>query len=168
VGRHPKHRGQHLRNVRGKCLTQRPQRRPHPQRGAHPAHHELRPPVESPYNLLLAIDLTFENVSDQPIVVSSLLEFVLKTEEGYSASQSMHTRQRQLAEDEITSVAEDERGDRLRGAVRVSGPAAPLQTLPPEGRPHLIHRRRTPARQSPKSGSPFASAVPEVVPRSPW
>jgi hypothetical protein len=65
---------------------------------------------------LLATDLTFENVSDQPIVVSSLLKFVLKNEEGYSASQSMHTRQRQLAEDEITAVAEGERGERLRGA----------------------------------------------------
>jgi hypothetical protein len=59
-------------------------------------------PVESPDNLFLATDLTFENVSDEPLAISSLLEFVLKNEEGYSASQTMHTQQRRLAEGEIT------------------------------------------------------------------
>jgi hypothetical protein len=59
-------------------------------------------PVESPDNLFVATDLTFENVSDEPLAISSLLEFVLKNEEGYSASQTMHTQQRQLAEGEIT------------------------------------------------------------------
>ena len=59
-------------------------------------------PIESPDNLFLAPDLTFENVSDEPLAISSLLEFVLKNEEGYSASQTMHTQQRQLAEGEIT------------------------------------------------------------------
>ncbi|MCA1716879.1 MAG: DUF4352 domain-containing protein [Actinobacteria bacterium] len=59
-------------------------------------------PIESPDNLFLATDLTFENVSDRPVAVSSLLEFVLKNEEGYSASQSIHSRQRQLSEGEIS------------------------------------------------------------------
>jgi len=58
-------------------------------------------PVQSPGNLFLATDLTFENVSDQPVAISSLLEFVLKNEEGYSASQSMHTQQHQLAEGKL-------------------------------------------------------------------
>jgi hypothetical protein len=59
-------------------------------------------PVESPDNLFVATDLTFENVSDEPLAISSLLEFVLKNVEGYSASQTMHTQQRQLSEGEIT------------------------------------------------------------------
>jgi hypothetical protein len=59
-------------------------------------------PVESPDNLFLATDLTFENVSDEPLAISSLLEFVLKNEEGYSATQTTHTQQRRLAEGEIT------------------------------------------------------------------
>jgi hypothetical protein len=59
-------------------------------------------PVESPDNLFVATDLTFENVSDEPLAISSLLEFVLKNAEGYSASQTMHTQQRQLSEGEIT------------------------------------------------------------------
>ena len=36
-------------------------------------------PVESPDNLFVATDLTFENVSDEPLAISSLLELVLKT-----------------------------------------------------------------------------------------
>src|SRR5215208_6363856 len=59
-------------------------------------------PVESPDNIFVATDLTFENVSDEPLSISSLLEFVLKNEEGYSASQTMHTQQRQLSEGEIS------------------------------------------------------------------
>jgi hypothetical protein len=59
-------------------------------------------PVESPDNLFLATDLTFENVSDEPLAISSLLEFALKNEEGYSATQTTHTQQRRLAEGEIT------------------------------------------------------------------
>ncbi len=62
---------------------------------------ELDLPIQSPDNLFVAADLTFENVSDRPVSVSSLLEFVLKNEEGYSASQSVHSRQRQLAEGEV-------------------------------------------------------------------
>ena len=59
-------------------------------------------PVESPDNIFVATDLAFENVSDEPLSISSLLEFVLKNEEGYSASQTMHTQQRQLSEGEIS------------------------------------------------------------------
>ena len=63
---------------------------------------EFDVPIESPDNLFVAADLTFENVSERPVAVSSLLEFVLKNEEGYSASQSIHSQQRQLAEGEIS------------------------------------------------------------------
>ena len=49
----------------------------------------------------LATDLTFENTSDEPVAVSSLLEFVLKDEDGYSANQTIHSEQRQLSEGEI-------------------------------------------------------------------
>jgi Domain of unknown function (DUF4352) len=59
-------------------------------------------PVESPDNLFVATDLTFENVSDEPLAISSLLELILRNEGGYSASQTMHTQQRQLSEGEIT------------------------------------------------------------------
>ncbi len=58
-------------------------------------------PIENPDNRFLAADLTFENVSEAAVSVSSLLEFVLKNEEGYSASQTIHTQQRELAEGEI-------------------------------------------------------------------
>ena len=62
---------------------------------------DLDQPIENPDNRFLAADLTFENVSDGPVSVSSLLEFVLKNEEGYSASQTAHAQQRGLAEGEI-------------------------------------------------------------------
>ena len=62
---------------------------------------DLDQPVENPDNRFLATDLTFENVSQSPVSVSSLLEFVLKNEEGYSASQTFHSRQRELAEGEV-------------------------------------------------------------------
>ena len=58
---------------------------------------DLDQPIESPDNLFVATDLTFENTSDENVAVSSLLEFVLKDEDGYSASQTIHTEQRQLA-----------------------------------------------------------------------
>ncbi len=58
-------------------------------------------PIQNPDNRFLAADLTFENVSEGPVSVSSLLEFVLKNEEGYSASQTVHAQQRDLAEGEI-------------------------------------------------------------------
>lgn len=58
-------------------------------------------PVEDPDNSFLAADLTFENTSEEPVAVSSLLEFTLKDGEGYSASQTIHTGQRQLAEGNI-------------------------------------------------------------------
>jgi hypothetical protein len=47
---------------------------------------DLDQPVQNPDNRFLAADLTFENVSEGAVSVSSLLEFVLKNEEGYSAS----------------------------------------------------------------------------------
>ncbi len=77
-------------------------------------------PIESPDNLFVATDLTFENVSDRPVSVSSLLEFVLKNEEGYSASRSIHSQQRQLAEGEI------EPGQRASGEI--------VYEVPPESR----------------------------------
>lgn len=59
-------------------------------------------PIENPDNRFLATDLTFENVSEEAISISSLLELVLKNEEGYSASQTFHSQQRELAEGEIS------------------------------------------------------------------
>ena len=64
---------------------------------------DLDQPIESPDNLFVATDLTFENTSGETVAVSSLLEFVLKDEDGYSASQTVHTQQRQLAEGDIAS-----------------------------------------------------------------
>jgi hypothetical protein len=59
-------------------------------------------PIESPDNLFVATDLTFENTSDESVAVSDLYEFVLQNEDGYSASQTTHTQQRPLlAEGEI-------------------------------------------------------------------
>ena len=58
-------------------------------------------PIQNPDNRFLAADLTFENVSEGAISVSSLLELVLKNEDGYSASQTFHSQQRELAEGEI-------------------------------------------------------------------
>jgi hypothetical protein len=63
---------------------------------------DLDQPIESPDNLFIATDLTFENTSDETVAVSSLLEFILKDEDGYSASQTVHSQQRQLAEGDIT------------------------------------------------------------------
>lgn len=54
-----------------------------------------------PGGIFLATDLTFENTSDEPVAVSSLLEFVLKDEDGYSANQAIHSEQRQLSEGEV-------------------------------------------------------------------
>ncbi len=59
-------------------------------------------PIENPDNRFVAADLTFENVSEEAISISSLLELVLKNEEGYSASQTFHSQQRELAEGEIS------------------------------------------------------------------
>jgi hypothetical protein len=47
---------------------------------------DLDRPVQNPDNRFLAADVTFENGSEGAVSVSSLLEFVLKNEEGYSAS----------------------------------------------------------------------------------
>jgi len=55
----------------------------------------------APDNRFFAADLTFENVSEGDVSVSSLLPFVLKNEEGYSASQTSHSGQKELAEGEI-------------------------------------------------------------------
>lgn len=59
----------------------------------------------------LATDLTLENVSEETIAVSSLLEFVLKDGEGYSADQTIHTEQRQLSEGDIAP------GERTSGEI---------------------------------------------------
>lgn len=58
-------------------------------------------PISSADNLFVAADMTFENTSDEPVSVSSLLEIVLKDESGYSASQTIHSEQRQLSEGNI-------------------------------------------------------------------
>lgn len=81
---------------------------------------DLDRPIENPDNRFLAADLTFENVSEGPVSVSSLLEFVLKNEEGYSASQSIHTQQRELAEGEISP------GEKASGEI--------VYEVPPESR----------------------------------
>jgi hypothetical protein len=52
---------------------------------------DLDQPIESPDNLFVATDLTFENTSEETVAVSSLLEFILKDEDGYSASQTIHS-----------------------------------------------------------------------------
>ncbi len=77
-------------------------------------------PIQNPDNRFLATDLTFENVSDGPVSVSGLLEFVLKNEEGYSASQTILTQQRELAEGEIAP------GEKASGEV--------VYEVPPESR----------------------------------
>ncbi len=77
-------------------------------------------PLENPDNEFLATDLTFENVSGEPVAISSLLEFVLKNEEGYSASQTIHSQQQQLAEGEIAP------GQKMSGEI--------VYEVPPESR----------------------------------
>ena len=77
-------------------------------------------PIENPDNRFLATDLTFENVSEDPVSVSSLLELVLKNEEGYSASQTFHSQQQELAEGEIFP------GERASGEI--------VYEVPPESR----------------------------------
>ena len=62
---------------------------------------EMDQPIENPNNEFLAADMTFENTSDRPVSLSSLLEITLKDENGYSASQTIHTRQKQLSEGNI-------------------------------------------------------------------
>jgi Domain of unknown function (DUF4352)/Excalibur calcium-binding domain len=81
---------------------------------------DLDQPVESPDNLFVATDLTFENTSEETVAVSSLLEFVLKDEDGYSASQTVHAEQRQLAEGDIAP------GQRTSGEI--------VYEVPPETR----------------------------------
>jgi len=77
-------------------------------------------PTENPDNRFLAADLTFENVSEGSVPVSGLLEFALENEEGYSASQAAHTRQKELAEGEIGP------GQKARGEI--------VYEVPPESR----------------------------------
>ncbi len=81
---------------------------------------DLDQPIQNPDNRFLAADLTLENVSEDPVSVSSLLEFVLKNEEGYSASQAIHTQQRALAEGEIAP------GEKASGEI--------VYEVPPESR----------------------------------
>ncbi len=84
-------------------------------------------PIQNPDNRFLAADLTFTNVSEGPVSVSSLLEFVLKNEGGYSASQTVHTQQRELAEGEIAP------GEKASGDI--------VYEVPPESRGlHLDYR----------------------------
>jgi hypothetical protein len=81
---------------------------------------DLDRPIQYPDNRFLAADVTFENVSEGAVSVSSLLEFVLKNEEGYSASQTVHTQQRELAEGEIAP------GEKASGEI--------VYEVPPESR----------------------------------
>jgi hypothetical protein len=81
---------------------------------------DLDRPIQNPDNRFLAADVTFENVSEGAVSVSSLLEFVLKNEEGYSASQTVHTQQRELAEGEIAP------GEKASGEI--------VYEVPPESR----------------------------------
>ena len=81
---------------------------------------DLDQPIQGLDNRFLAADLTFENVSEEAVSVSSLLEFVLKNEEGYSASQTVHTQQRELAEGEIAP------GEKASGEI--------VYEVPPESR----------------------------------
>jgi hypothetical protein len=81
---------------------------------------DLDQPLESPDNLFVATDLTFENTSDETVAISSLLEFILKDEDGYSASQTVHSQQRQLAEGDIAP------GDKSSGEI--------VYEVPPESK----------------------------------
>jgi Domain of unknown function (DUF4352) len=81
---------------------------------------DLDRPVQNPDNRFLAADVTFENGSEGAVSVSSLLEFVLKNEEGYSASQAVHTQQRELAEGEVAP------GEKASGEI--------VYEVPPESR----------------------------------
>jgi hypothetical protein len=122
-------------------------------------------PVESPDNLFLATDLTFENVSDEPLAISSLLEFVLKNEEGYSATQTTHTQQRRLAEGEITP------GQKMSGEIVYEVPPD-SQGLQLDYRPFLrgdthswyigdaeaFPQAEAPQTEAAQTGSPSASA----------
>jgi uncharacterized protein DUF4352 len=128
-------------------------------------------PIESPDNLFLATDLTFENVSDEPLAISSLLEFVLKNEEGYSASQTIHTQQRQLAEGEITP------GEKMSGEIVYEVPPG-SEGLQLDYRPFLrgdthtwyignavaLPQAEAPQTEAPEAGSASASPVPNQVP----
>jgi hypothetical protein len=128
-------------------------------------------PIESPDNLFLATDLTFENVSDEPLAISSLLEFVLKNEEGYSASQTIHTQQRQLAEGEITP------GEKMSGEIVYEVPPG-SEGLQLDYRPFLrgdthtwyigdadaLPQAEAPQTEAPEAGSASASPVPDQVP----
>jgi len=81
---------------------------------------DLDRPVQNPDNRFLAADVTFENGSEGAVSVSSLLEFVLKNEEGYFASQAVHTQQRELAEGEVAP------GEKASGEI--------VYEVPPESR----------------------------------
>jgi hypothetical protein len=123
-------------------------------------------PVESPDNLFLATDLTFENVSDEPLAISSLLEFALKNEEGYSATQTTHTQQRRLAEGEITP------GQKMSGEIVYEVPPD-SQGLQLDYRPFLrgdthswyigdaeaLPQAEAPQTEAAQTGSPSASAA---------
>lgn len=132
---------------------------------------DFDPPVESPDNLFLATDLTFENVSDEPVAISSLLEFVLKNEEGYSASQTMHTQQRQLSEGEISPA------EKVSGEIVYEVPPG-SRGLQLDYRPFLrkdthtwyigdakgLPRARAPQPEAAQTASPSASASAAQVP----
>ena len=128
---------------------------------------DLDQPIQNPDNRFLAADLTFENVSEETVSVSSLLEFVLKNEEGYSASQTVHTQQRELAEGEICPGREGERRDRLRGPPGVPRPPTGLQTLRPRRHLHLGHRRPAGCRRRPRARSQRLRQPPDPEADSP-
>lgn len=73
-------------------------------------------PLSGADNQFVAVDMTFENTSGEPVSVSSLLELVLKEEDGYSASQTIHSEQRQLSEGNIAP------GQRTSGEVVYEAP----------------------------------------------
>ena len=142
---------------------------------------DLDQPIQNPDNRFLAADLTFENVSEEAVSVSSLLEFVLKNEEGYSASQTVHTQQRELAEGEI-APGETANGEIVYevppspaasnwttgpspAAAPTPGPSATCKTSPPSPGPRSLGP--SPPRPPPQHPSPRAAPRPPPRPRSP-
>jgi hypothetical protein len=132
-------------------------------------------PIESADNLFVATDLTFENVSYRQVAVSSLLEFVLKNEEGYSASQSSHSQQRLLSEGEISpgqkmsgeivyEVPPDSRGLQLDYRPLLQGDTHTWYIGDADSLPGASQSESLPGPSKPAQAesTPAASAPPEV------
>ena len=68
-------------------------------------------PIQNPNDEFLAADMTFENTSDHPVQLSSLLEITLKDEKGYSASRTIHSRQKGFSEGNLAP------GDKTSGEI---------------------------------------------------